>query len=294
MNQTFNSEGIEKFNEMFRLWSKDIRQCHREIRWMVDELMLRRGRGETGPNRIDERIIRDTLTEKELAKLQYWIESRHRNKPLQYILGHQPFLNHSIIVRPPVLIPRWETEEIVDRILKSTDKTKEMRILDLCCGSGCISIALADHLPKATVDGVDISDACIRLSKLNARRNLKDVSRVSFHQADIMSTELERFEKYDLVVCNPPYVKPSEYASLDADVKEWESPVALVTSDQDGVEFYERVAGASFLFRSSAKLVFEIGESQGELVKEIVEKHGFTSTIFQDLAGRVRSVEGQL
>jgi release factor glutamine methyltransferase len=259
---------------------------------MIDELIVRRGTGETGPHRIDESLIRKLLTDKEISKLQYWIESRHRNKPLQYILGHQPFLNYSIVVRPPVLIPRWETEEIVDRLLQRIDKTKEMRILDLCCGSGCISVALAGHLPKATVDGVDISEACIRLSKLNARRNLKDLSRIAFHKADIMTSDLEQFKNYDLVVCNPPYVTPNEYKSLDADVKNWESAIALVTKDQQGVEFFERVASASYLYSSAAKLVFEVGESQGLAVKRIMEANGFHSEVYQDLAGRDRSIEG--
>jgi release factor glutamine methyltransferase len=109
-----------------------------------------------------------------------------------------------------------------------------------------------------------------------------------------MSEDLDAFCDYDIVISNPPYITPLEYQSLYVDVKDWESRVALVTKDALGLEFYQRIVTAKHLYKPGAKLVFEIGESQGSLVKSLMEEHGFISTIHKDLAGRDRSVEGIL
>jgi release factor glutamine methyltransferase len=107
-----------------------------------------------------------------------------------------------------------------------------------------------------------------------------------------MTDDLRELGGYDLVVSNPPYVTPTEYAHLDREVKDWESPIALVTRDSKGIEFYERIASMRHLYKPNSKLVFEIGESQGKLVKQIMETYGFDSAVYQDLAGRDRTVVG--
>jgi HemK-like putative methylase len=139
-----------------RYWSSDVAQCKREVQWMMDEIISRRSVG---------RPKKEQFSEKELQKLQYWINCRHRKKPLQYILNNQPFLSHKIIVRPPVLIPRWETEHWVDSLIQSINTKKKLKVIDICSGSGCISIALSHALQNSVIDSIDILPACIQLAR---------------------------------------------------------------------------------------------------------------------------------
>ncbi|KAJ2615012.1 hypothetical protein H4S08_001440 [Coemansia sp. RSA 1365] len=168
-----------------------------------------------------------------------------RHKPLQYIIGDQPFGKAKIGIRPPVLIPRWETEEWVLRLtnmIKAQDTCRtdqlpaHMKILDACTGSGCIALGLACELPanSVCVTGVDISSNAIALAKENLQRNTQSLKNtVKFHCLDLQSPETlcnlrEMEPQWHMLVSNPPYVTAAEYEQLDPDVKDWEDMRALV------------------------------------------------------------------
>ncbi|KAJ1727259.1 hypothetical protein LPJ61_004669, partial [Coemansia biformis] len=173
------------------------------------------------------------------------------HKPLQYILGHQPFGKAVMGTRPPVLIPRWETEEWMLRLAgqlsahhaghqtarQGSSHPWQINILDACTGSGCISLGLACELPAgaARIAGVDVSADAIALANSNLTRNAKILNNeVEFHQLDLLAPDVLsrlgaiRNDGWDMVVANPPYVTPAEYAQLDADVRDWEDVRALV------------------------------------------------------------------
>lgn len=275
-------------------YETNIESRKRELRWMIEELMERR-KTPMPTAEFTEAFALESLSVKELNKLNWWIRSRGREKPLQYCLGWQTFLDLRIALRPPVLIPRWETEEWTDRLIKKlqNSQSRPKRILELCAGSGCISLALAKAFPDAQVTGLDISTASNRLSRVNQRRN--GVSNLRFQLVDLFSPRIKEFAQFDLVVSNPPYVSQKEYAVLDPSVKDWEDPRALLTTDDDGVEFYEHISKSKHLLADNALLVFEIGETQGRLVSSIMAKNDFCNIIVEkDSAGSDRTVSGNI
>jgi release factor glutamine methyltransferase len=167
----------------------------------------------------------------------------------------------------------------------------------LCSGTGCISLALAHHLPSVNIDALDISPSAVLLAKLNQRIFGISAKKLRFHHFDLFNLKRDGpFSGYDLVVSNPPYISPEEFKSLDASVRDFEDERALRTRDENGVEFYEFIAKSDFLFQSKtqSRLIVEIGETQGPLVKKILKEANFTNVqILKDLAGSDRVVEGR-
>ncbi|KAI9251410.1 S-adenosyl-L-methionine-dependent methyltransferase [Phascolomyces articulosus] len=249
-----------------------------------------------------------------------------RHKPLQYILGTQPFGELDIVTRPPTLIPRWETEEWVHRLIdillphllllkKNNKKTAPFRILDLCTGSGCIGLSLATQLPSCHIVAIDISKEAILLAqenyKINHAQVLQQNSMIEFKQLDIfaqnaMETMMLRDQSpFDLIVSNPPYVTMDEYQSLDPDVKEWEDPRALVANEQ-GMAIHQRIielANNGLLLRSSQqeeedrkipRLVMEFGGThQVKPLKQMIMKDKILFKdvqVWKDLADKDRVV----
>ncbi|KAI8148146.1 S-adenosyl-L-methionine-dependent methyltransferase, partial [Fennellomyces sp. T-0311] len=171
-----------------------------------------------------------------------------RHKPLQYILGSQPFGDLDIVTRPPVLIPRWETEEwvyrLIDLILPQLRHKKEsFRVLDICTGSGCIALALATHLPNASIFATDLSTDAIDLAQHNHQIHASLIrnSVLRFKQIDVFDDQAMNLDPFDLIVSNPPYITRDEYEHLDPDVKQWEDVRALV-ADQEGTAIHRRIA----------------------------------------------------
>ena len=162
----------------------------------------------------------------------------HERVPVQYLLGCVPFLDLTLTVRPPTLIPRPETEEWVAWLIDTLAPVKEqpLRILDVCTGSGCIALALAHALPRATVLGTDISEEAIVLATENARNN--GLANVSFMVSDLLDGV--QGKQFDLVVGNPPYITQAELVNLEPEVREWEDERALLGGD-DGLILYRRL-----------------------------------------------------
>lgn len=238
-----------------------------------------------------------TLTPGQYDKLMEWVkEITESNKPIQYILGTVPFLDLTIQVMPPVLIPRPETEEWCATLIEYLKRTnlRELTILDLCTGSGCIALALAQAFAKSTVYASDISPQALDLAQKNA--DLNHISNVIFTLSDLY-TEYKNI-KFDLIVANPPYITAEEYNSLDASVAQWEDPQALVT-EQHGLKIIQKIIEQAPDFLKKSPLLFpqvwiEIGYQQGFSVSEIFKKYNFEPKILKDLYKNDRVVIGIL
>ncbi|NGX32651.1 MAG: Release factor glutamine methyltransferase [Candidatus Anoxychlamydiales bacterium] len=200
-----------------------------------------------------------TLLNEELKSFEKLIQRRSKKEPIEYIIGKIDFYGCEIIVDKNVLIPRVETEILVDLICKKLEKENlDGKILiDICTGSGAIAIALKKRFPKLKVYGVDISKKALEIAEKNAYLN--DVN-ILFKKGDLLSP----FEniRADFIVSNPPYVSETEFKTLDDDVKSFEPKIALVAK-KSGLEFYKKIEKQIFKYtKPKTKLFFEIGCSQ--------------------------------
>jgi len=216
------------------------------------------------------------LSESEKAKYREFIARRGTFEPLQYIIGDVEFYGLTIKVDNSVLIPRQETEILIEEIINSVNQDDKLKILDIGSGSGNIALALAKNLPNAEVIGIDISEEAVELAKSNAE--FADLSsQVKFFKLDIFNYDISSAkEKFDIIVSNPPYVSDEEYKTLQKEIIEYEPLIAL-TDNSDGFKFYEYITSISkALLKESGSLFYEIGKGQAEKVKSIMEQNGFT------------------
>lgn len=226
------------------------------------------------------------LTEEELEKCRTWLKRRGCGEPLQYISGALDFFDCRIKVAPDVLIPRQETEILVEKIAKELSGVSlEGKVLwDVCCGSGCIGIALKKKFPNLNVILSDISDKALAIAKENATNNGVEVK---FFQGDLLAPFQD--QRADFVVCNPPYISEKDYQGLEIEVKGFEPKLALVSGDS-GLEFYDRLAKElPRHLKSFAKVWFEIGDGQGEMIKNMFNHSCWTRCLHEaDWSGRER------
>ena len=203
------------------------------------------------------------MIEEELMQLREAVKRRGDGEPCQYIAGSVEFLGCHIEVNRSVLIPRPETEILVDRLLKEL-ADRPVEIWDICTGSGCIGIAIKKKRPDCTVILSDISKDALQVAWTNAERN--GVS-VEILQGDLLAPFQGR--KADVIICNPPYVAEQEYPQLDREVRDWEPKSALV-AESNGYAFYERMASELPPFLNpGSKVYFEIGRGMGGRIKNI-------------------------
>lgn len=226
------------------------------------------------------------LSEQEWQTSQYWLKRRLQGEPLAYLSGKVHFYHCLIEVNRSVLIPRPETEILVDKIvtdLKKQDLTGKI-LWDLCCGSGCIGIALKKALPALSVCLSDASEAAVYLAAHNAELNEVEASCL---RGDLFAPFQGMRTHY--IVCNPPYISESEYATLDKEVKEYEPRLALVAG-ASGLEFYERLARElpHYLY-PHGQVWLEIGHQQGLAVQSLFQGRPWTKGLFEnDWAGHNR------
>lgn len=226
------------------------------------------------------------LTEVELDKCRQFLIRRANHEPAEYITGFVEFYHCKIEVDRSVLIPRPETEILVDLIAKdlSTQDLSSKTLLDLCCGSGCIGIALKKRFPNLRVILSDISSEALLNAKKNAYQN--EVS-IEFLEGDLLVPLAG--QKIDYLVCNPPYVTEAEYAQLDTSVKAYEPKLALVAG-QTGLELYKTLArDLKSHLNQPYKIWLEIGTGQGTHLKTIFSSYG-TVLVQPDWAGHDRFV----
>lgn len=227
------------------------------------------------------------LSEEEEKKVNSYFEAiqkRSEKIPLQYITGEQNFCGLDFYVNENVLIPRLDTEVLVEKILEYEEPGQ--RVMDMCTGSGCIAITL-QKLGRFQVMAVDISEEALTLARKNAQRNQ---SQVTFFQSN-MFDQLSNTSKVDVIVSNPPYIESKVIDELDDEVKKYEPRLAL-DGMEDGLHFYRILAreGKRFL-NEGGRLYVEIGFDQAEAVKEIFGAQGFLDIqVYKDLAGLDRVV----
>lgn len=226
-----------------------------------------------------------TVSESELLKIHFAIKDLKNNRPLQYILGNCEFLNVNILLSHRVLIPRPETEELVELILEENKMKQGLTIADLGCGSGCIAVALAKNLSDGRVFAFDISDEALEQTKANAAHNNV---RVEVIKAD-MNDALVINEQFDIMVSNPPYVRECEKTQMKANVLEYEPHTALFVPDSDPLLFYRNIASiAENSLKRGGKLYLEINEALGEETESIFKNAGYKTEIRKDFIDKVR------
>jgi release factor glutamine methyltransferase len=235
------------------------------------------------------------LREQEVAAFRDLLRRRAKHEPLQLILGSVEFCGLKLNVLPGLLIPRPETEELVEKIVQSLPHDQPLRALDVGTGTGCIAIALAAALPKLIVDAVDDDFDAVRCAQQNAEQlHLND--RVCARAADLFSTRLMQIVRppYDLVISNPPYVTAAEHETLAPEVTQYESRRALV-GGADGLAFYRRIAELlPVLLNPGGLLAVEIGFAQSAEVMAIFSETLDALVCHNDLSNVPRIIMGHL
>jgi release factor glutamine methyltransferase len=252
-----------------------------------------------------ELIIQDTLmlSTEQKQQIDRWIMHLvDEHMPIQYLLGSVPFADLDILVEPPTLIPRPETEEwclhIIEHLTLLDNAT--IKILDIATGSGCIAIALAYHLPRARIVATDTADTALELTEKNIEHNL--IRNVTTLKSDLFAS-IPCGERFDMIVSNPPYIAPSEFDTLEKTVTQWEDHGALIAQD-NGLAIIKQiiVQAPSFIHTNNEmkqkdipQLVIEIGYAQGTAVKELMRAAHYNDVlVHKDLEGKDRFVTGRI
>lgn len=228
------------------------------------------------------------LSGDEIGKWNAILSQLEQQKPIQYIFGKAHFYGLEFLVNENTLIPRPETEELVEWIITENQARGIMKVLDIGTGSGCIAISLAKNLPDAKVYAIDVSEGALEMAKKNATHNNAEVT---FWQKDILQAD-SLPEQFDIIVSNPPYVRNLEKEEIKKNVLEYEPHLALFVDDNDALLFYRKIAllGKSTL-KENGRLYFEINQYLGNETIEMLEQMGYKSvTLKQDIYGNNRMV----
>ena len=209
----------------------------------------------------------------DLITLRGWIKRRVNREPIQHIIGHSEFYGRRFIVNKDVLIPRPETETVIDISINALSKKNTPVIIDIGTGSGCIGITLALEIPRSKVFAIDISEAALSIAKKNAAiYNLKNIE---FIKMDFLSKDIKH--NVDLLVSNPPYIPQKEISSLMRDVKEYEPMIAL-TDNSNGLVFYQKISKIiPHVVKKNGVTILEVGRGDHHnKVKEVFSKEGYS------------------
>jgi len=290
---TLLSKKIEKkLNKRY----KDPVLCNQYAWWILEEITNKSKAGLISAGEI-------SFSGEQIITLDNWLKKLiEYHIPLQYLVGSVPFDNIEILVEPPTLIPRPETEEmcykIIDLIKKIDDK--KITILDIGTGTGCIAITLAKAFKKATIYATDISDKALELAKRNAKQN--NINNVIFLKSDLYNKIPENVT-FDFIVSNPPYINEEEWKTLDESVTKWEDKKALVAQNQGLAIIKKIITGANKFIKSNRKmeslkipqLIIEIGYKQGSIVAELFKNAHFSDiVIVKDMEKKDRFVSGRI
>lgn len=247
-----------------------------------------------------QRIMNDAQCEEYFGLL----DRRCKGEPVQYIIGTQDFMGFTFKVNENVLIPRQDTETLVEDAISILTENrlrneefpakakKEYEVLDLCCGSGAIGISLAELCSNVKVTCSDLSKGALEVAKENAAAITKN--KVEFKEGDLLEPFMKRFKnrKFDLIISNPPYIKSEVIPTLQTEVKDFE-PMMALDGGESGLDFYERIVeGSAECLKKDGILMFEIGHDQKDDLINMIEKTGKFSYVdgLKDLAGRDRII----
>ncbi len=277
--------------EYYRQFSGKLRQAYDQAEaesitgWVFEEVMLIK--------RHQLKMLNKELTFFEQERLDKILDRLMKHEPLQYILGYTWFYHLRLEVNKNVLIPRRETEELVDRIIKDVKSagleaiTKPVKILDIGTGSGCIAIALKKNIPHAEVTTIDISGDALAVAKRNAEVN---GTQINFIQADILKAGALSGRQFNIIVSNPPYVREKEKKEMAKNVLDHEPHIALFVPDEDPLLFYRAILDhARSALLKDGTIYFEINESYARELEELCRKSGFENVeVINDMQGKPR------
>lgn len=280
------------YNELYIATRAALKRAGVEAYSLEARLLVSHAVGKT-----KEAFLRDltlyTSTEYE-QKVNALLQRRLNGEPLAYLTGEWEFYGLPIKVTPDVLIPRMDTEVLVETAVNSLIGRKmDARILDLCSGSGCIGCAISHELPAARLVMVDISDRALEISKQNLRLNRQN--RTICLKADALDKPPMSIGTFDLIVSNPPYVPSFEILTLDSSVRDYE-PLGALDGGEDGLMFYRAIVrNWKSVLRPSGQLMFEVGEDQADAVSDLMRSAGFRDiAAVADTAGIRRVVVGKI
>jgi len=247
----------------------------------------------TGWNQVQQVLHKnDSLTESQLNQLNNAAKELAEDKPIQYILGKAWFMGKEYFVNENVLIPRPETEELVDWISEYAHIiNKPLQLLDIGTGSGCIAISLKLELPNCSITGLDVSSPALEVAKKNATH--LNVAIEWVEQDILMSASLPA--SYDIIVSNPPYIPFNEKANMQAQVKNFEPTIALFVTNEDPLIFYRIIArlGKQYL-NPNGQLFFEMHYDQGKAIVALFDEMGYHAELRQDMFGKDRMIRASL
>lgn len=249
-------------------------------------------------NKSREEFYRDLplyVSDALLQRLEQLVSRRLAGEPVAYLVGEWEFYGMPLDISPEVLIPRADTEVLAARVIELAKAAGESaRVLDLCAGSGCVGLAVAQHVPFCRVVLADLSEGALRVCRQNMRRSRLS-SRVTCVPADAKKMPADVLGEFDVIACNPPYIPTVDLPGLDVSVRDYE-PMPALDGGADGLDFYRAVASRwGRALRPGGALVFEVGIGQAPHVELILGEHGFERIgTYRDTAGIWRVVEGFL
>ena len=230
------------------------------------------------------------ISDDTIKKIKSIIQELKLNKPIQYILGYTTFYNLDFKLNENILIPRPETEELVDWIILENN-TKQLNILDIGTGSGCIAISLAKNIEKSIVYASDISPDALYITEINKKLNNVHIETLQF---DILSSNFKVNQKFDIIVSNPPYITEKEKTLMLKNVLDYEPDLALFVPDNNPLLYYKAIVefGVNHL-NPGGKIYFEINEQFGKEMKQLLEQLSFYDIILKkDINGKNRMIRG--
>lgn len=247
----------------------------------------------TGLSRTERILQKESLiSEQDQEKLRAYLHELLQGRPVQYVLKEAWFAGLRFSVNEHVLIPRPETEELVEWITSDTGtKAAPFRVLDIGTGSGCIAISLKSKLPHLSVSAVDFSEHALEVAKKNAKDLGVDIE---FILCDILNeNDRKDLPVFDLIVSNPPYIKKSEMEGMNKNVLEYEPESALFVPDEDPLLFYKAIVDfAADHLTEDGQMYFEVNESHGDAVAQLLESRKYQVETKADLQGKTRMVKG--
>ena len=289
------AEGIEykkKIGELLIDGNKILKEANIDTYILDTQLLLGKVLGK-------DKLYLITNKEEEVSKFKErefysLIEKRKNKMPISYILKTTEFMGLDLHVEEGVLIPRGDTEILVEETLKFMDEDKEYEVCDLCCGSGAIGISIAHFRENTKVDLIDYYDVPEKVTKRNIVKQ-KLSNRAKFIKSDLLNEVINQQKKYDILVSNPPYIKEEVIDTLMEDVKDYEPHTAL-SGGNDGLDFYRRIVDDSDkILKENGILAFEIGHDQGEEVSNLMIEKGYKNVrVVKDLVGLDRVVIGNI
>jgi release factor glutamine methyltransferase len=255
----------------------------------------------------DDRVLEDN----EVKTLNHMLSERKQGTPLQYLVGYAEFMSLTFIVGSEVLIPRQDTEILVEKCLEIMNKmlsdrhekvlyddsdieknNSPIKVLDMCTGSACIAVSIAHYFPQSRITACDISEGALRIAETNIKRN-EVQDKVRLCHGDLFEA-LEEENKFDLIVSNPPYIETDVIPQLQNEVRDHEPYIAL-DGGQDGLYFYRKIiAGAPKHLNKGGILAFEIGYNQAESVSNLMKNEFCNVSVLKDIGGNDRVITGEL